>query len=135
MLLMPARIQTTPYADSSARPSRVCPNRRVQTALDKRALMQRLQGEVAGRGCSVFVGDSITDLGAMLAADIGIVMGDNDALRRVAAAAGIAIEPLVTGVLQHSGALRPLPACLPPPGLLKVWTPKWVLWRAGQSPV
>lgn len=57
--------------------------------------MRRLKDEAGGR--TLYVGDSITDLGALLTADIGIIMGCNATLRRIAAAAGITIAPLVTG--------------------------------------
>ena len=53
-------------------------------------------GASAG-GMSVYVGDSMSDLAPLLSADMGIVVGQNMLLRRVAAAAGITLRPLVTG--------------------------------------
>lgn len=50
-------------------------------------------------GLSVFVGDSPSDLAALTAADIGIVLGSKPLLRRVAAAAGIHLQPLVAGLV------------------------------------
>ncbi len=48
-------------------------------------------------GLSVYIGDSPSDLPPLIAADIGIVVGDNGLLRRVAAAAGIQLAPLTAG--------------------------------------
>lgn len=50
-------------------------------------------------GLSVFVGDSPSDLAALTAADIGIVLGSKPLLRRVAAAADICLQPLVAGLV------------------------------------
>lgn len=52
--------------------------------------------EAVPRTMSVYVGDSVTDLLAMLDADVGIVVGNSDggAFERVASAFGIAIRPL-----------------------------------------
>ena len=48
-------------------------------------------------GLTVYVGDSMSDLAPLLAADIGIVIGQNKLLRRVAKAAGIQLKALVCG--------------------------------------
>lgn len=45
----------------------------------------------------MYVGDSRSDLAPLVAADVGIVVGTNALLRRVAAAAGLQILPLVSG--------------------------------------
>lgn len=55
-----------------------------------------LQGTV--QSLSVYVGDSMSDLAPLLAADVGIVVGQNKLLRRVATAAGITLRPLVAGL-------------------------------------
>ena len=53
-------------------------------------------------GLTVYVGDSMSDLAPLLAADVGIVIGQNSLLRRVAKAAGIQLKALVCGKdLQH----------------------------------
>ena len=70
----------------------------MQNALDKRAIVKELASATKAAGITVYVGDSVTDLGALLEADIGIVMGSNSTLQRVAAAAGITVRPLVTGL-------------------------------------
>lgn len=44
---------------------------------------------------SVFIGDSVTDLLALLAADVGFVVGQSQRLRQLAAALGCAVAPLV----------------------------------------
>ena len=63
--------------------------------------------EAVPRTMSVYVGDSVTDLLAMLDADVGIVVGnsDGDAFERVATAFGIEIRPLaaVYGTLGETG--------------------------------
>jgi phosphoserine phosphatase len=51
----------------------------------------------AMEGLSVYVGDSPSDLAPLTAADVGMVVGTNPLLRTVAAAAGLAIHPLVAG--------------------------------------
>eukprot|EP00850_Spirogloea_muscicola_P003998 SM000016S01986 [mRNA] locus=s16:1007497:1013773:- [translate_table: standard] len=83
----------------------------LQSPLDKERLMirtltckaskgeeQSMQpGEVAGhhRPWSVFVGDSTTDLLALLHTDVGIVVGDNATLSRVLSRFGIRLYPLL----------------------------------------
>ncbi|KAK9806664.1 hypothetical protein WJX73_005744 [Symbiochloris irregularis] len=104
--------------------------RHMQNALDKRAKVKELASVAKADGITVYVGDSVTDLGALLEADIGIVMGGNSTLARVAAAAGITIQPLITaprteapppGTLFQTGswwevAAFAAPAKRPPPG-------------------
>lgn len=46
------------------------------------------------RTLTVFVGDSVTDLLAMLDADVGIVVGNSGTFARVASAFGIPVRPL-----------------------------------------
>jgi phosphoserine phosphatase len=64
----------------------------------------RRQGP-GGESLSVYVGDSMSDLAPLLSVDLGIVIGQNKLLRRVASAAGITLKPLVAG---ESGALQPV---------------------------
>jgi phosphoserine phosphatase len=54
------------------------------------------------RGCVVYVGDSATDLPAMLEADVGILIGESESTRELARRYGLRLEPL------HP-ALPPLP--------------------------
>ena len=61
--------------------------------------MQQLMGQATGQGVSVYIGDSASDLPAMLAADLGIVVGKSSSLRQVAALCGVQLQPLVAGVL------------------------------------
>ena len=56
-----------------------------------------MAADATAAGITVYVGDSVTDLGALLEVDIGIIMGNNTTLACVAAAAGITVKPLVTG--------------------------------------
>jgi hypothetical protein len=60
-------------------------------------------------GLSVFVGDSPSDLAALTAADVGIVIGSRPLLRSVASAAGLVLQPLVAGA--HPSSLPPSPSC------------------------
>lgn len=48
-------------------------------------------------GLTVYVGDSMSDLAPLLAADVGIVIGQNKLLRRVAKAAGVQLKALACG--------------------------------------
>eukprot|EP00850_Spirogloea_muscicola_P020677 SM000223S07305 [mRNA] locus=s223:59029:71140:- [translate_table: standard] len=87
----------------------------LQSPLDKERLMmntltckaskaeeQIMQPEVAGhvRPWSVFVGDSTTDLLALLHADVGIVLGDNATLSRVLSRFGIRLYPLLLAFVE-----------------------------------
>ena len=78
------------------------------TALDKLAIMQQLRqakgARGAGDGCVVYVGDSVTDLLAMLEADVGIVVGASATLRQVTEAYGIEMRPLVGALAQDKAA-------------------------------
>lgn len=68
----------------------------------------------------MFVGDSPSDLAALVAADVGIVVGGNKLLRRVAAAAGVRLQPLVTGAPPVCPShCHPLPPPPDPRGDLK----------------
>lgn len=67
-------------------------------------LMQHLQSSNPGRagkqtaeGFAVYIGDSPSDFGSMLQADLGIVVGQNKLLRRVAHAHAVKIKPLIAG--------------------------------------
>lgn len=61
----------------------------------KRAALQALRVGEAGDGLVCYVGDSVTDLLALLDADVGIVMGSSSSLLRVAQAFGVELRPLV----------------------------------------
>ncbi|KDD71175.1 hypothetical protein H632_c5639p0, partial [Helicosporidium sp. ATCC 50920] len=52
------------------------------------------RGDAAPDGVAVYVGDSMTDIPALISADIGILVGANPLARRVAAAAGITLASL-----------------------------------------
>ena len=78
--------------------------RRIECGADKAAYLNKLlRRQAAGNssqhsaGLAVFVGDSMSDLAPLLSADVGIVIGQNRALRRVAQAAGIRLKSLVCG--------------------------------------
>jgi hypothetical protein len=65
-----------------------------------------------GGGACVYVGDSVTDLSPLAAADAGVVLGANALLRTVATAAGLRLAPLAAcGALEGrptpSGAAAP----------------------------
>lgn len=64
--------------------------------------------EPLSRSITIYVGDSITDLLAMLDADVGIVVGNSETFENVANAFGIAIRPLASAymALDETGKLR-----------------------------
>jgi len=65
-------------------------------AAEKRATIRRLQEAAAsaGEGPVVYVGDSSTDLTALLEADIGFLIGESSSARRVARRYGVVLRPL-----------------------------------------
>lgn len=66
------------------------------SAFDKERIFQDLIGNTTERsdGVSVFVGDSITDLLALLRSDVGILIGKSQTVRKVAKSFGIKLLPL-----------------------------------------
>ena len=73
----------------------------MQSAADKEAWLSATW-KAASAGSSglkrcVYVGDSVNDLAAMVCADVGIIIGSNALLRRVAASAGIQLRQLHEG--------------------------------------
>ncbi len=65
--------------------------------------------EEGAKGLTVYIGDSASDVSPLLAADVGIIVGQNKLLRQVAAAAGITIKPLAAG---RTIVLLQIPFCL-----------------------
>lgn len=57
---------------------------------------QRSEKGTASKSLTVYVGDSVTDLLAMLDADVGIVVGDSATFTQVASAFSIPIRPLAS---------------------------------------
>ena len=57
-------------------------------------------------GLSAYVGDSLADVPALLAADVGIVMGLSSRVRQVLELAGVRIESLIAGVCTSLAAMR-----------------------------
>ncbi|GIL79240.1 hypothetical protein Vretifemale_8627 [Volvox reticuliferus] len=85
-------------------------HKRVQSARDKRRELEALGEErraargsaaatAANGALTVYIGDSTSDLGALLAADVGVVVGANRLLRRVAARYGVRLRPLAAAPL------------------------------------
>ena len=79
----------------------VC-RRRVESAADKggvfdTVLLDRAAETGAIGGLSVYIGDSASDLAALTAADVGIVVGGNALLLRICNAAGLRLLPLTAG--------------------------------------
>lgn len=52
--------------------------------------------EPSARSITIYVGDSVTDLLAMLDADVGIVVGESGTFKKAASAFGIAVRPLAS---------------------------------------
>lgn len=71
-----------------------------QRFLDLAATARRVADDLepppcnAHRCITIYVGDSVTDLLAMLDADVGIVVGNSGTFERVASAFGISVRPL-----------------------------------------
>lgn len=74
--------------------------RRCECAADKGRIFEDLllglaaEGQAAEGGVSVYVGDSMTDIPALISADVGMLLGSNALVRQVAAAAGVPLRPL-----------------------------------------
>jgi 2-hydroxy-3-keto-5-methylthiopentenyl-1-phosphate phosphatase len=66
-------------------------HQRCQTANDKVRLLHQMKTMFP---TSVYVGDSVTDAGALLEASLGIIMGENDSIMRVLKLGGVTIVPL-----------------------------------------
>jgi phosphoserine phosphatase len=67
--------------------------RRIVSALDK---LRQFRALPSGEGLRVFVGDSVTDLLALLDADVGILVGANPSPLTVCQRAGVEVVPLTT---------------------------------------
>ncbi len=65
-----------------------------------------VEGTNGAGGAVVYVGDSVSDLGAMLDAHYGIVVGANQLLRRVARRFGVAVLPLAGAPLDPAAVPR-----------------------------
>ncbi|KAL3685265.1 hypothetical protein R1sor_003287 [Riccia sorocarpa] len=79
-------------------------DRRIESALDKERVFEKISSQGKQRNAdslSIYIGDSVTDLLCLLKADIGIVIGKSSSLDRVAAAFGIKMLPLYSGLLQR----------------------------------
>lgn len=77
---------------------------RVKGPLDKKTgFMELLSSEKRQVGDTVYLGDSITDLPALMAADYGIVIRQSKKLRDILQAAGIAIAPLGGAPMRSRG--------------------------------
>lgn len=78
------------------------------------------RSETSSRSLTIYVGDSVTDLLAMLDADVGIVVGNSDTFEKVAGAFGVAIRPLASAYetlrendeLQKQGVPGPAGQCV-----------------------
>ena len=67
----------------------------MMNAFDKeRAFMELCKCNEPRSGYSIYIGDSITDLLALIRADIGIVMGKSETMKKVSKAFGIKLRPL-----------------------------------------
>lgn len=72
--------------------------RRLVCADDKKHVFHELQAKHSG--LSVMIGDSLSDLGALLAADFGVVLGHSNSLAKLTAASGIIMHPISRGELR-----------------------------------
>lgn len=62
-----------------------------ENAEDKARIMAKLQGD---RDFSIYVGDSVTDIGSLMEASMGIIFGENQTLMCVLRIAGVPVHPL-----------------------------------------
>ena len=67
------------------------------TDLRQRASLAGSEESDANTQLVVYIGDSPSDLAPLLKAHLGIVVGLNKALRRVAKAHGVKLKPLTAG--------------------------------------
>ncbi|EFJ08632.1 hypothetical protein SELMODRAFT_185239 [Selaginella moellendorffii] len=80
--------------------------RRVETPIDKEETMFREILHAPDDKFVIFIGDSLTDLLALLRADIGIVLGTSSSLDRASKAFGVKIVPLFSGLVQRQQSSR-----------------------------
>lgn len=69
---------------------------RVEGAIGKAEKIKEVRNWKVEDGFSLYVGDSITDILAMLEADVGVWVGDSRSFREVAAAFDVKIRPLMS---------------------------------------
>jgi hypothetical protein len=50
----------------------------------------------------VYIGDSLTDVLALLHCDVGVIVGNSRSLRRICATFGVQIKPLFAAVLSRA---------------------------------
>lgn len=87
--------------------------RRCECAADKGRVFDDLllgaaaDGHSDPDGVSVYIGDSMTDIPALISADVGLVMGSNALVRQVAMVAGVPIRPLITYPVDPGGDYHP----------------------------
>ena len=62
-----------------------------ENATDKAKIIKKLQ---ENRDFSIYVGDSVTDIGSLMEASMGIIFGDNQTLMSVLRIAGVPVIPL-----------------------------------------
>ncbi|KAG6553729.1 hypothetical protein Mapa_004644 [Marchantia paleacea] len=82
-------------------------DRRIESAVDKEKVLEKILSQAKQKvnqnrdSLLIYVGDSVTDLLCLLRADVGIVIGESISLERMAAAFGIKMLPLYTGLLER----------------------------------
>ena len=80
---------------------------------DKLRIFEELKKSSTGQ--SIMCGDSLSDLGALLAADYGLVIGNSSSLRNVMSAVGIELRSIKEGIDSGSkwrtGHERPSKMC------------------------
>lgn len=88
-------------------------HRRVEGGPDKAAVLERLRTETPA-GPLVYIGDSPTDIPPLLAADVGVVFGEQPTLRHVLSLAGVCVRPLASiaeGMPTHASENSPILYC------------------------
>lgn len=72
----------------------------VPGAAEKRERVTELLKRTEGKGSVVYIGDSATDLLALLEADVGIIIGESRSVRSIARKFGVELQPLPQSLIE-----------------------------------
>ena len=64
------------------------------SAFDKEVRLQNIIDNTKGSGITIYIGDSFTDLLALLKADVGIIIGESKSMTKVCSDFGVHVVPL-----------------------------------------
>ncbi|KAL5712080.1 beta ketoadipyl CoA thiolase [Ranunculus cassubicifolius] len=72
----------------------------VESPMDKVRLFKDITEKQSGKVLSVYIGDSVGDLLCLLQADVGIVVGSSESLRKIGSQFGVSFVPLFSGLVK-----------------------------------